>query len=331
MSSRSDLPISCHHQPIPTTRPSNILKYKIVQSYLGSTEHIPVNTVFAGALAPPKTTMAQTTIPPPPTPTFLKISFPSPRVVLIRMDRPKDLNAMSTTAQWEMDAVWKWFDASPDLSVAIITGTGRAFSAGADLKEWNSSMEPGKEGKRMGDKPLFTPLSRRRGKKPVIAAVNGLAYGGGCEFVVNCDLVIAAEDATFALPEVKRGIAAIGGALPRLVRIVGLQRASEMALTGRTVTAQEFHAWGLVNSVVPKTKVVDEAVRYASLIAKNSPDAIICSRQGLRQGWESADVEVAVEHTLDHEFKELQLGENILEGLKAFSEKREPVWKGSRL
>ncbi|KAI0548938.1 enoyl-CoA hydratase/isomerase [Xylaria curta] len=273
-----------------------------------------------------------TETPPPPTPTFLKLSYPAPRVLLVRMDRPKDLNAMSTTGQWEMDSVWKWFDLEPRLSVAIITGTGRAFSAGADLKEWNTSMSDDADPKsRMGNSPAFKPLSRRLGKKPVIAAVNGLAMGGGCEFVVNCDLVVAAEDAYFGLPEVKRGLAAIGGALPRLIRTIGLQRASEFALTGRKVTAQEMYQWGIVNKVVPKDQVVAEAVKYAGMIAQNSPDAIICTRAGLRQGWETASVERAVEWTLENQFAELQRGDNIREGLLAFAEKREPQWKASKL
>ncbi|WYZ33867.1 hypothetical protein EsH8_I_000143 [Colletotrichum jinshuiense] len=297
---------------------------------------ISTNVALDTALDRPNKSLAMadspTQTPPPATPTFLKLSFPASRVLLVRMDRPKDLNAMSTVAQWEMDSVWKWFDQEPNLSVAIITGTGRAFSAGADLKEWNSSMAADADpSKRMGNAPSFKPLSRRLGKKPVIAAVNGLAMGGGCEFVVNCDLVVAADDAYFGLPEVKRGIAAIGGALPRLIRTIGLQRASEFALTGRNVSAQEMAQWGIVNKVVPKEKVVEEAVRYAQMIAANSPDAIICTRAGLRQGWETAAVERAVEWTLEKEFAELQKGENIIEGLKAFSEKREPRWKGSRL
>lgn len=185
--------------------------------------------------------------------------------------------------------------------------------------------------KRMGNAPAFVPLSRRMGKKPVVAAVNGLAMGGGCEFVVNCDIVVASEDAVFGLPEVKRGVAPIGGALPRLIRTVGLQRASEFVLLGEPIDAATAREWGLVNRVVGREKVVDEAVRIAGLIAENSPDAIICTRAGLRQGWETADVEGAVEVTLQREFAELQKGENILEGLKAFSEKRKPVWKGSRL
>jgi enoyl-CoA hydratase/carnithine racemase len=276
--------------------------------------------------------MAPTKIPPPATPTFLKLTFPAPRVVLIRMDRPEALNAMSTAGQWEMHNVWQWFDQEESLSVAVITGTGRAFSAGADLKEWNKSMGDDVDPKdRMGNAPAFKPLSRRLGKKPVIAAVNGLAMGGGCEFIVNCDLVVAADTAVFGLPEVKRGVSAIGGALPRMMRSIGLQRASEIALTGRNVTAQEMYEFGIVNKVVPKDKVVEEAVKYADAIARNSPDAIICTRAAIRQGWESASVERAVEVTLENQFAELQRGENILEGLAAFSEKREPRWKASRL
>ena len=248
------------------------------------------------------------------------------------MDRPESLNAMSTTGQWEMHSVWLWLDAEPNLSVAVITGTGRAFSAGADLKEWSGSMSDDADpSKRMGNKPAFTPLSRRLGKKPIIAAVNGLAMGGGCEFVINCDLVVASEHAVFGLPEVKRGVAPIGGALPRLIRTVGLQRATEFALTGEPISARQAYSWGIVNKVVRGEQVVEEAVRYAVAIAENSPDSIICTRAGLRQGWETAAVERAVELVLDKEWAELQKGENIREGLKAFNEKRKPVWKGSRL
>jgi len=228
--------------------------------------------------------------------------------------------------------IWEWLDEEPNLTVAILTGTGRAFSAGADLKEWDNSMKDDADPRfRLGNRPAFSPLARRLGKKPVIAAVNGLSMGAGTEFCINCDLVVAAEDAYFALPEVKRGVSPIGGCLPRLIRSVGLQRATEMALTGRNVTAQEAFSWGLVNAVVPKSEVVAEAVKYASAIAANSPDAVICSRAGLRQGWETAAVERAVDITLEREFAQLQKGENIKEGLLAFVEKRAPVWKASRL
>jgi enoyl-CoA hydratase/carnithine racemase len=184
----------------------------------------------------------------PPPMEFLQLSYPAPRVVLATMSRPKDLNCMNTRAQWEMDAFWKWLDLEPSITVAIITGSGRAFSAGADLKEWDQSMAADADAKdRLGNAPAFKPLSRRLGKKPVIAAVNGLSMGAGTEFAVNCDLVVASEHAFFALPEVKRGVAPIGGALPRIIRTLGLQRASELALTGRNISAQELHNWGLVS------------------------------------------------------------------------------------
>ncbi|CZR65195.1 related to enoyl-CoA hydratase/carnithine racemase [Phialocephala subalpina] len=276
--------------------------------------------------------MSPTHTPPPPT-SFLKISYPAEHVVLATMSREKDLNCMNASAIWEMEDFWKWFDDEPTLIVAIITGAGeKAFSAGADLKEWNDSMKVGVDRRqRMGNAAAFKPLSRRLGKKPVIAAVNGLAMGAGTEFAINCDLVVAADTAYFGLPEVKVGLSPIGGALPRIIRSMGLQRASELALTGRTVTAKEGHEWGFVNKVVPRDQVVSEAVRYAEMIAANSPDGIICTRAGLREGWETASVERAVEITLEREFAELEKGENILEGLKAFNEKRKPQWKAPRL
>jgi enoyl-CoA hydratase/carnithine racemase len=126
--------------------------------------------------------------------------------------------------------------------------------------------------------------------------------------------VVAASHAYFALPEVKRGVSPIGGCLPRIIRTIGLQRASEFAMTGRNISADEMKEWGMVNSVVPADKLIEEAVKYADMIAANSPDAVICTRAGLREGWESASVERAVEITLEREFAALQKGENILEG-----------------
>jgi len=278
--------------------------------------------------------MAPTQTPPPPTPSFLKLSYPSPGVLLVTMSREQDMNCMNHAATSEMAAVFSWLDTEPTLRVAVLTGAGtRAFSAGADLKEWRTNMAPGGDkSKTVGNRSnRIVPLSRRRGKKPVIAAVNGLALGGGTEFAVNCDLIVASETAYFGLPEVKRGVAPIAGALPRLIRTLGLQRASEFALTGRNVSAQEALGWGLVNKVVPQSEVVSEAVRYAEMIAANSPDSVITARAGLREGWEKADVEDAVQTTLEREFKQLQEGENILEGLKAFGEKRKPKWVASKL
>lgn len=188
-------------------------------------------------------------------------------------------------------------------------------------------------------------LSRRRGKKPVIGAVNGLAHGGGMEAVTNLDLVVACKGARFCLPEVKRGVAAAAGALPRLCRLVGRVRAMEMALTGRTVSAEEAHSWGIVNVVVDdhddplsesvekisSRPVVKRALELAGEINGNSPDSIIVSKAGVDAGWEDASVENATR--VQGEIWGLKLAEteNIHEGVKAFVEKREPRWRDSKL
>jgi len=274
----------------------------------------------------------------PPQTSFLKISYPAPRVVLLTMSRKKDLNCTSSAAVLEMTAVFRWVDAEPSITVAIITGAGKkAFSTGADLKEWNAKVtQAAAEGKNIGgagpgNVPGAEGLSNRRGKKPFIAAVNGMALGGGCENVVNCDLVIASETATFGLVEVKRGLAPYSGVLPRLIRTIGLQRASEFALTGKVIDAFTAEKWGLVNKIVPQHRVVDEAISWAKEIAEISPDSIICTRAMLREGWTTADVVEATKISDGREWAELQKGENMLEGLRAFNEKRKPVWKGPRL
>ncbi|KAF9871193.1 hypothetical protein CkaCkLH20_11362 [Colletotrichum karsti] len=272
----------------------------------------------------------QTKTQPPPDLSFLRLSYPIDHVLLARMDRPSALNALSSSALRELDSVLDWYDSEPALRVLVVTGTGRAFTAGADLKEWRRTLE-GDSGQQFGAREGTVPFTRRKGKKPIIAAVNGLAFGGGCEFAVNCDLVVAADTAVFGLPEVKRGLAPTGGVLTRIVHTAGMQVASEIVLTGRKLTAQEMHAWGIVNQVVAEDKVVDEALRYASMISENSPDAIIAARAGLRQAWETADVEKATEEWFKQHFSLLERGENIREGLAAFEQKRAPAWKESKL
>lgn len=261
------------------------------------------------------------------------LTFPAPKVVLITLNRPTKLNSLNAQLSADLATIWPWFDAEPGLLVAVVTGAGRAFCAGADLHAWKDRQAGAGSPlpKYSKEESARYMLTRRKGKKPVIAAVNGLAHGGGCEMITNCDLVVAAETAELCLPEVKRGVSPYAGALPRLIRTLGLQRASELALTGRPVTAQEAFTWGLVNRVVPLKDVVPEAVKLASMIAANSPDSVICTRAGLREGWYQADVEDAVQKTQDEEWTQLQKGENILEGLKAFAERRPPQWKASRL
>ncbi|KAH7141893.1 carnitinyl-CoA dehydratase [Dactylonectria macrodidyma] len=259
---------------------------------------------------------------------FLQLSYPADHVLLARMDNPASLNALSSNALRELDSTLDWYDAEPTLRVLVVTGTGRAFTAGADLKDWRRTLEGGEQ---FGVREGITPFTRRKGKKPIVAAVNGFAFGGGCEFAVNCDVVVAADTAIFGLPEVKRGLAPTGGVLTRIVHTAGMQVASEIVLTGRRLSAKEMHAWGIVNEVVPAEQVVNEALRYAFLIAENSPDAVACARAGLRQAWETADVEEATEQWFRKHFSLLERGDNIREGLAAFIEKRTPVWKESKL
>lgn len=148
--------------------------------------------------------------------------------------------------------------------------------------------------------------------------------------VINTDLILASASAVFGLPEVKRGVVAIAGALPRLVRTVGKQRAMEMALTGRDVSAREAERWGLVNRVC-EGNVVQEAVGLAGVVAGNSPDSVVVSREGVRLGWEYGAEEADGRVVRGRLWKEMEGGENMREGLKAFVEKRGARWVGSKL
>ncbi|MCJ1308252.1 hypothetical protein MMC25_001905 [Agyrium rufum] len=299
--------------------------------------------------------------PPPPT-SFSKLSFPSQHLLLVIFNRPTSLNCINNAGHHELDAVWTWFDNEPSLRVGIVTGAGRAFCAGADLKgffpfsslqcrlvqsirtedldrcllhplvEWN------KINALPGTRPEMPPsgfgaLSTRTGRKPIIAAVNGICFGGGFEMVINTDLVVASHAARFSLPEVKVGVVAVAGALPRIARTLGKQRAMELALTGRQMSAQEAQSWGLVNTVVSKGKdVVEEAVRLAREIATGvSPDSVIVSRMGILAGWDGSGVEEGTDRTRDEWFRRIVGKENMVEGVQAFVEKRKPRWVDSKL
>jgi len=180
--------------------------------------------------------------------------------------------------------------------------------------------------------PGLAGLPRRLGKKPIIAAVNGICMGGGFEMVANCDLVIACSSAIFSLPEVKRGIAPVAGCLPRLTRTIGLQRTTELVLTGKSVSAKTLQEWGLVNQVVETaTDVARVAIETAQEMCKNSPDALIVARRGIRLSWEAGSVEDAVSTLAEDSYPLLMGGSNFAEGIQAFVEKRPPRWTNSKL
>lgn len=280
----------------------------------------------------------------PPPQDHVLVSFPAPHVMLVVFNRPKMLNAMTSAAQYDLESLFSWYDSEPSLRCAIVTGAGRAFCAGMDLKEWNQTNARRANGEHAGQPPMprsgFGALSRRHGKKPVIAAVNGLAFGGGMEMVANLDMVVATKGALFALPEAKRGVVALAGSLPRLARTIGRPRATELALTGKSITAQEAKEWGLINAVVEDNAadcavldrpVVKAAMDCAAVIAENSPDSVIISRAGILTGYEDGSAENGSRLLAENWEPALNEGENLHEGVKAFAEKRSPRWVDSKL
>ena len=291
----------------------------------------------------------------PPPLRYAFISTPSPYVLLVTLNRPDALNAIGTQGHWELHDLLDWYDNEPSLRCAILTGRGRAFSAGADLKEWNNNnAQQGDRLARVFPSSGFGGVSRRVGKKPLILAINGIAFGGGMEMVCNADIAIAGSRARFSLPEVKRGVVAIAGALPRLVRNIGRPRAMELALTGRVLSAQEAEKYGIVTEVVDdldekeqddpkitdvkelekiilKRKLTQKAIVIAKEIASNSPDAVIITKAGIGIGWEGVGAEEGSRLHTEAWGRKLNQGENLREGVRAFVEKRAPRWKDSKL
>ncbi|KAK6596250.1 enoyl-hydratase [Botrytis cinerea] len=222
------------------------------------------------------------------------------------------MNSIPSFAHWEADAILNWFDDSPDLRVAIITGAGeKAFCAGQDLIEQAKfKIDPPPMSTRRHPPSGFCGISRRVGKKPVIAAVNG-------------DLVVASPLATFGLPEAAVGLYAAAGGLPRIVRNCGLQIATEIALTNRKLTAKEALSYNLINRVAQSPETV--------LKETLSPDAVIVSRAGLREAWETGSVERATQIVAQRYDQQLFEGENMRIGLEAFAGKKKPLWVPSKI
>ncbi|GAO47238.1 hypothetical protein G7K_1448-t1 [Saitoella complicata NRRL Y-17804] len=262
---------------------------------------------------------------------YALLSLPQPQTLLVTLSRPHALNSLPSAAHHDLASIFAWYDAEPSLRCCIITGAGdKAFCAGADLKEWLEQVEGGV--RRVMPPEGFGGLSRRRGKKPVVAAVNGVAMGGGMEMLANCDIVIAAQHATFALPEVKRGVIALAGALPRLTHTLGLHHTSLLALTGRTLPADSPLLRPLIAQIVPASKLLPTALGIAKEICGNSPDSVIVTRMGIRSAWEAGGVEEGTEKVMRGEaYGRLVEGENHREGLRAFKEKRRVRWVDSKL
>jgi len=216
------------------------------------------------------------------------------------------------------------FQNDPDLWVAIVTGAGdRAFSAGNDLRY----QAEGGDRSAMPDSGFGGLTSRWDLDKPVIAAVNGVAMGGGFEIALACDMIIASENARMALPEPKVGLAALAAGVHRLPRQIGLKRAMGMMLTGRHVLAQEGYELGFVTAVAPEGEALSEARRWAEMILECSPMSIRATKQAAMQGLDQTGVRAAHEGKYEA-VKAMSKSEDYIEGPVAFAEKRPPQWKG---
>ena len=245
-------------------------------------------------------------------------------ILWLTIDRPGALNALDPPAHAAMAAALDLFEAAAELRVAIITGAGtRAFCVGSDLKARaanNADHHPATG---------FAGLTHRFDRvKPVIAAVNGLAMGGGMEIIAAADLAIAADTASFALPEPRVGLAATGGGgLQRLARALPLKHAMDLVLTGRRIDAAEALGIGLVSRVIPAAVLLDEARAMAGAIIAGAPLAIAASREVMLRSLAEPDLEAALYATYPA-VERMLASDDAREGQLAFIEKRPPHWRG---
>ncbi|PWN48242.1 ClpP/crotonase [Violaceomyces palustris] len=297
-------------------------------------------------------------IQPPKVGDHLILSFPSQHVLQLTLNRPKQLNAMTDALESDLSRVLDWFETEASLWVVIVTGRGRGFCAGQDLKEWLEKKKQGGEGAvfeidasthlpiqsqseirnviQRVESGGFGSISTRKSSKPFIAAIDGVCMGGGMEIMLNCDLVVASSRSTFALPEVARGVVAAQGGIPRLSQICGHQKASELVLTGRPIQASEAsEKFNLINLLVPisDSVSVDEgqrlielkALELAQSLTLNSPDALMVTKEALVLCKGELD-QVTKKSYSSQRSRHLYLGSNVQEGLLAFKEKRKPKW-----
>jgi enoyl-CoA hydratase/carnithine racemase len=246
------------------------------------------------------------------------------RLTIITIQRPEVMNSLHPPGNAELAAVFDDFVADKDQWVAIITGAGdKAFSAGNDLKYQAS----GGDRSAMPASGFAGLTSRFDNPKPVIAAVNGIAMGGGFEIALACDLIIAAENAVFALPEPRVGLAALAGGVHRLPREIGMKQAMGMLLTGRRVSPQEGKELGFVNEVVPTGEALAGAKRWAEQILECAPISVRASKQAAYDGMSQPSLEAAMAGKYE-QIHALMHSKDFVEGPKAFAEKRAPNWQG---
>jgi enoyl-CoA hydratase len=267
-------------------------------------------------------------------PTLVRVAFPAPApasaqpatdladVALVTLDRPDALNALSFDLLDDLVAALDALDRDGACRAVVITGGDRAFAAGADIRELASQTHASLEA---GGR--FTAWDRLAAiGLPLIAAVRGFALGGGCELAMACDMIVAAEDATFGQPEIRLGVMPGAGGTQRLTRAIGKARAMELILTGRSMTAREAEAGGLVTSVVPTAATVDAALELAARIATMPPLAVRAAKAAILDA-----AEMRLSDGLAREraaFFGLFDTQDQAEGMAAFTQKRPPVWSG---
>lgn len=247
--------------------------------------------------------------------------IPAEKVGLIRLNRPKALNALNNALMGELHDALRNFDNDPEISCMVITGNERAFAAGADIKEMAGQtyvdfLQKGS----VSDNFDFSQY-----KKPIIAAVSGFALGGGCEMSMACDMIVASETAVFGQPEINLGILPGGGGTQRMTRALGKALAMEVMLTDRKLSAEEALKYGLVNQVVAPEIYLDEAIKLAQKVASMSQIAIQLTKDAINKAYEAT-----LSEGLEFEKKNFFLAfgtEDKQEGMEAFIEKRKPNWK----
>lgn len=249
------------------------------------------------------------------------VETPVEKVGLVRLNRPKALNALNNQLMRELHQALTDFENDPDISCMIITGNERAFAAGADIKEMAGQTYVDVMMKNsISDNFNFSGYS-----KPIIAAVSGYALGGGCEMSMACDMIVASETAVFGQPEINLGILPGGGGTQRMTRALGKALAMEVMLTDRKLTAEEALQYGLVNRVVAPELYLEEAIKLAQKVASMSQVAISLTKEAINQAYEGT-----LKEGLTFEKKNFLLSfgtEDKQEGMEAFVEKRKPEWK----
>ena len=241
-------------------------------------------------------------------------------IMTVTLNRPEAKNAANKALAEGVAAAMDQLDESDDIQVAILTGAGGTFCAGMDLKAFVSGETPQIEGRG------FAGLTERGPRKPLIAAIEGYALAGGLELAISCDLIVAADNSKFGIPETKRGLAAAAGGLMRLPRQISPRIAMELALTGDFIDSARALELGLINSIAPAGTALDAANELATKICANGPLAVAVSKQVIVESAEWSSDEMWDKQT------ELTLpvftSEDAIEGASAFAEKRAPNWKG---